>query len=344
MAVRPHVVAQVAVSVDGVTSGFAVDHARFYALATLWQEDVTLIGADTILAEEQALRSAARHAARPSGPLLAVVDSRARVREWESLRRLGHWSDVLALYADQTPARPLDSVIPELVAGYDRVDLAEALDLLGSRHHAKVVRVDSNGRLLAVLLELLAEALEHHGVVVVHTELPLPFAAQPRVLRGGVQRRPTQVEPDAAAVRVECLRLQPGQQPQGLCVPLEPADPLGQLVERPLTVVPVRRVAEIVGQAGCVHDVRIAAERAGQLATDLRDLEAVRQPVPDEVVAPGGGHLRLRREPAQRGAVQHPSTIASEGSTAWSLDRLRYPALRVMLVVPLMLLPHQDSE
>jgi 2,5-diamino-6-(ribosylamino)-4(3H)-pyrimidinone 5'-phosphate reductase len=154
MAVRPHVVAQVAVSVDGVTSGFAVDHARFYALATLWQEDVTLIGADTILAEEQALRSAAQHAARPSGPLLAVVDSRARVREWESLRRLGYWSDVLALYADQTPARPLDSVIPELVAGYDRVDLAEALDLLGSRHHANVVRVDSNGRLLAVLLEL----------------------------------------------------------------------------------------------------------------------------------------------------------------------------------------------
>jgi 2,5-diamino-6-(ribosylamino)-4(3H)-pyrimidinone 5'-phosphate reductase len=154
VAVRPHVVAQVAVSLDGVTTGFEVDHARFYALATLWQEDVTLIGADTILAEEQALRSAARKAERPSGPLLAVVDSRARVREWESLRRLGHWSGVLALYADQTPARPLDSVIPELITGYDRVDLAEALDLLGSCHHAKVVRVDSNGRLLAVLLEL----------------------------------------------------------------------------------------------------------------------------------------------------------------------------------------------
>jgi 2,5-diamino-6-(ribosylamino)-4(3H)-pyrimidinone 5'-phosphate reductase len=148
------VVAQVAVSVDGVTSGFAVDQARFYALATVWQEDVTLIGADTILAQQEALRSTGQRAVRAAGPVLAVVDSRARVREWESLRGLGYWSDVLALYADQTPARPLDSVIPELITGYERVDLAEALDQFGSRHHAQVVRVDSSGRLLAVLLEL----------------------------------------------------------------------------------------------------------------------------------------------------------------------------------------------
>jgi 2,5-diamino-6-(ribosylamino)-4(3H)-pyrimidinone 5'-phosphate reductase len=48
----------------------------------------------------------------------------------------------------------LDSVIPELVAGYDRVDLVEALELLGSKYGAKVVRADSSGRLLAALLEL----------------------------------------------------------------------------------------------------------------------------------------------------------------------------------------------
>jgi 2,5-diamino-6-(ribosylamino)-4(3H)-pyrimidinone 5'-phosphate reductase len=159
MAVRPHVVAQVAVSVDGMTSGFAVDEARFYALATLWQEDVTLIGADTVLAEESALRYAKPRApqsaeVRAPGPVLAVVDSRARIRTWESLRELGYWSDVVALYADQTPARPLDSVIPELVTGYDQVDLAETLDLLGSKYGAHIVRVDSQGRLLTALLEL----------------------------------------------------------------------------------------------------------------------------------------------------------------------------------------------
>jgi 2,5-diamino-6-(ribosylamino)-4(3H)-pyrimidinone 5'-phosphate reductase len=86
--------------------------------------------------------------------VLAVVDSSARVRTWESLRGLGYWSDVVALYADQSPARPLDSLIPELVTGYDQVDLTETLDLLGAKYGAKLVRVDSHGRLLTALLEL----------------------------------------------------------------------------------------------------------------------------------------------------------------------------------------------
>ncbi|WP_460664193.1 dihydrofolate reductase family protein [Kribbella swartbergensis] len=150
---RPHVVAQVAVSLDGRTSGFDVDLARFYALATLWQEDVTLVGADTILAQEAAVRSAPHPGPRADGPLLAVVDSRARVREWDGLRQLGYWSDVLALYADQTPARPPDSTTGELITGYDRVDLVEVLDTLGDRG-ARVVRVDSGGGLLGALLDL----------------------------------------------------------------------------------------------------------------------------------------------------------------------------------------------
>jgi 2,5-diamino-6-(ribosylamino)-4(3H)-pyrimidinone 5'-phosphate reductase len=150
---RPHVVAQVAVSLDGMTSGFDADLARFYALVTLWQEDVTLTGADTILAQEAALRSAPRPGPRPDGPLLAVVDSRARVRSWDELREVGHWSDVLALYADQTPARPPDSTTRELVTGYDRVDLLEVLQTLGNRG-ARVVRVDSGGGLLGALLDL----------------------------------------------------------------------------------------------------------------------------------------------------------------------------------------------
>ncbi|MFC9693136.1 RibD family protein [Kribbella sp. NPDC056951] len=152
---RPHVVAQVAVSLDGRTAGFDADLARYYAMATLWQEDVTLVGADTILAQESMLRAAHRadSDARSAGPLLAVVDGRGRVREWDALRALGHWSDVLALYADQTPARPPDATTRELVAGYEQVDLEEVLDRLGERG-ARVVRVESGGELIAVLLEL----------------------------------------------------------------------------------------------------------------------------------------------------------------------------------------------
>jgi 2,5-diamino-6-(ribosylamino)-4(3H)-pyrimidinone 5'-phosphate reductase len=150
---RPHVVAQLAVSLDGVTSGFDVDLARFYALATLWQEDVTLIDADTVLAQEHAVISAPRRGSRAEGPLLAVVDERARVRSWDSLRELGYWSGVLALYADQTPARPPDATTPELITGYDQVDLAEALDILG-RRGVRTVRVDSPGALLRACLAL----------------------------------------------------------------------------------------------------------------------------------------------------------------------------------------------
>ncbi|MFF1820337.1 RibD family protein [Kribbella sp. NPDC058245] len=150
---RPHVVAQVAVSLDGRTAGFDADFARYYAMATLWQEDVTLVGADTVLAQESVVRAVERVGPREAGPLLAVVDSRARVREWDALRALGHWSDVLALYADQTPARPPDATTRELVTGYEQVDFEEVLDELGKRG-ARVVRVESGGALIAVLLEL----------------------------------------------------------------------------------------------------------------------------------------------------------------------------------------------
>ncbi|MFD7157902.1 dihydrofolate reductase family protein [Kribbella sp. NPDC059898] len=139
---RPHVVAQLAVSLDGATSGFDVDLARFYALATLWQEDVTLIDAETIVAQENEVRAAPRRGSRADGPLLAVVDDRARVHTWDSLRELGYWSGVLALYADLTPPRPPDATTRELVTGYEEADLLEILTVLG-RRGVQTVRVDS---------------------------------------------------------------------------------------------------------------------------------------------------------------------------------------------------------
>jgi 2,5-diamino-6-(ribosylamino)-4(3H)-pyrimidinone 5'-phosphate reductase len=76
---RPHVVVHVAVSLDGATTGFDPDVGRFYELARTWREDVTLVGADTILAQQEALAAVPRPGPAPDGPLLAVVDGRARV-------------------------------------------------------------------------------------------------------------------------------------------------------------------------------------------------------------------------------------------------------------------------
>jgi 2,5-diamino-6-(ribosylamino)-4(3H)-pyrimidinone 5'-phosphate reductase len=148
---RPHVVVHVAVSLDGATTGFEPDVGRFYALARTWPEDVTLAGADTILAQEKALAHAPRPGPASDGPLLAVVDGQARVRQWDALRDCGYWSGVLALRATATPAtgaRPAR----EIVTGEERVDLAAALGALRDVEGARVARVDSGGALIGALL------------------------------------------------------------------------------------------------------------------------------------------------------------------------------------------------
>jgi 2,5-diamino-6-(ribosylamino)-4(3H)-pyrimidinone 5'-phosphate reductase len=99
----PHVRALVAVSADGATTGFQADIARFYELAGREPEDVTLTGADTILAQNDALAAAAGPGPARDGPLIAVVDSRSRVRAWSALRDAGHWRDVVALRSRASP-------------------------------------------------------------------------------------------------------------------------------------------------------------------------------------------------------------------------------------------------
>lgn len=148
---RPHSVAHVAISLEGATRGFDVDLGRYYGLVGTWHEDVTLTGADTILAQESALAAAPGPGPAEGGPLLAVVDARGRVGSWEALRNAGYWSDVLALHSEATPSRPTDPRVDELVLGADRVDLAAVFEEFG-RRGVEVVRVDSGGRLIGALL------------------------------------------------------------------------------------------------------------------------------------------------------------------------------------------------
>jgi 2,5-diamino-6-(ribosylamino)-4(3H)-pyrimidinone 5'-phosphate reductase len=120
--------------------------------------------ADTIAAQEPALTNAAQPGPSPSGPLLVVVDSRARVSRWRELRDAGHWSDVLAVSSERTPPRP--DAVPELVLGRERVDLPALLVALG--RSADVVRVDSGGALTGALL---AEGLVDEISLLVHPVL-----------------------------------------------------------------------------------------------------------------------------------------------------------------------------
>lgn len=145
---RPYVVAHLAVSLDGATTGFAVDVGAYYALVPTWKEDVTLTGADTILAQEGAL-SETGPGPGPHGPLLVVVDSGCRVHSWARLRDCGLWRGVVAARSEQSPPDP---DVVSMVTGHDRVDLAAALDLLGDEG-AETVRVDSGGQLVRALLD-----------------------------------------------------------------------------------------------------------------------------------------------------------------------------------------------
>lgn len=164
---RPHVVVHAAVSLDGATGGFEPDLERFHQLALDFEEDVTLTGADTILAQSRALATAPRPGPDADAPLLAVIDGRRRVRDWEALRDCGHWSDVIALRAAASPGPP-DAGVRELVAGVWQVDLALALADLAGDHGASVVRVDSGGTLTGALL---AAGLVDEVSLLVHPEL-----------------------------------------------------------------------------------------------------------------------------------------------------------------------------
>ena len=157
--------------------------------------------------------------------------------------------------------------------------------------------------------------------------LRLPSLPRPRVLARRVQRRPGQVEPDAAPGRRERLGLQPGEDPQALRVALEAAGGPRHLVERRLAGVPERRVAEVVREAGRLDQVGVAAERLAELAADLRALQRVGQPGAREVALPRHDDLGLRGEPAQRRGVQHPRAVALVRRAARPLGRLLDPAL-----------------
>src|SRR5215472_6403250 len=165
------------------------------------------------------------------------------------------------------------------------------------------------------------------GVVGVIPELrwlrrSLELRGAPRVLDRSVERRPGQVEASPGY-----LRLQPGEQAQALRVALEPAAASGEQRQGQLTVVPERRVSQVVGQACGVHQVRVTPELGPELPPDLRALQRVGEPGPREVARAHLDHLGLCGEPAQRGGVQHPGPVADEGPAAVFRRRVLLPWL-----------------
>ena len=151
-----------AVSIDGRLTGFEADLATYYRLAGTWREDATLCGSGTILAAPDGRRrerAGSNWTAKPGDtrPLLAIADSRGRVRCWQSLRNAGFWRDVVALCSERTPKSHFEYLgagrVDCIVAGRERVDLRAALDALHAEYGVRTVRSDSGGTLNAALLD-----------------------------------------------------------------------------------------------------------------------------------------------------------------------------------------------
>ena len=155
-----------------------------------------------------------------------------------------------------------------------------------------------------------------------------PASPEPGVLQGGVEGGPGQVQ-----ARAGDLGFEPGEQPERLRVAFEAAVVGGQLVEGEFAVVAERAVADVVGQAGRVHQVRVATDFLAELPPDLGALQGVGQPGPGEVRAAGRDHLGLGRQPAQPGAVQDAGAVPLEVTAPGPLGRLCHPAGRGACVI-----------
>ena len=158
----PRVIIHNAVSADGRIDWFEADVGVLYDLAGRWHEDCALVGSSTVLAApESAVRDKGPwepQAAPPADtrPLLAIVDSRGRVRCWRTWLAMPYWRGGVAICSDSTPDEYLQYLaevgVDCIVAGPEQVDLWAALEELNIRYGIQIVRVDSGGILNGVLL------------------------------------------------------------------------------------------------------------------------------------------------------------------------------------------------
>lgn len=160
----PRVIMHNMVSVDGRTLGFDADIGLYYELASRWEVDAHLTGADTLLAAGDGASEADEGTAPPAEPdpadgrpLLVVTDSRGRLGNLQALRHMPFWRGVVVLCSRRTPQEHLQRLrsagIDTIVAGEERADLRAALEELNARYGVETVLLDSGGTLSGAMLQ-----------------------------------------------------------------------------------------------------------------------------------------------------------------------------------------------
>jgi 2,5-diamino-6-(ribosylamino)-4(3H)-pyrimidinone 5'-phosphate reductase len=162
-----------AVSLDGHTTGFDVDLGEFYGIARSLGESATLAGCDTLLAatptESETQPPVTEMSTDDTRPLLVVVDSKGRLKNWPYWTSQPMWRSHISLCSEATRREHIDYLrendVEPVIFGDDRVDLTACLENLEQEHGVDIVRLESGGRLNAACL---AAGLVHEIHLLVH--------------------------------------------------------------------------------------------------------------------------------------------------------------------------------
>ncbi|ADN37227.1 5-amino-6-(5-phosphoribosylamino)uracilreductase [Methanolacinia petrolearia DSM 11571] len=165
----PEVIIHNTLSLDNAFYGFDIDLEAHYSILTSLAPDAVLVGSDTaktgvemfynpIPAETKSDLKRPEKVPGDTRPVSVIVDSRGKLKGLLHIyRNLEHVRDVIVLVSETTPADYLkyleEREYPYLMSGYDRVDLKEAVGLLGDTFGFSRIVSDSGGRLNCILID-----------------------------------------------------------------------------------------------------------------------------------------------------------------------------------------------
>lgn len=165
---KPEIIIHNSVSIDGSLTGFMPDMSLHYRIAGEYRPEASLIGSQTIITGNEMfgngipeeVPSDFKEPQRDKGlPWWVVVDSRGRLKGMlHTCRRLEYCRDVIVLVSEKTPDDYIEHLNERkyryIMAGREKVDLAEALEILGNEYGISRMITDTGMELITVLLTL----------------------------------------------------------------------------------------------------------------------------------------------------------------------------------------------
>lgn len=153
------------VSLDGFVDGFEPNIGTYYAIASSYRPDASLVGSTTaktgiteLPPEEESDFKKPRIKSSDKRPFWVIPDSRGILKNLLHVyRRMEYCKDVILLVSKSSPQSYLDYLKERhydiITTGEDYTDYREALEILYNRYKTRVVITDSGGTLNSILLE-----------------------------------------------------------------------------------------------------------------------------------------------------------------------------------------------